>query len=162
MLSLTNETVHTKYCLALTVFPDLLKPWDRLRSSGSKGTEMNRAPTMCQFLKRCFTCIISQSPRPPDTLWPSTGQHSWRRLGLNKRVLSEGHSSSRALDHCSGHSGLLFPALLRDEGVEWRLSSEATVLCFSKKQLPILGLVTGTTWPLASQPPCGEATAFGS
>lgn len=38
MLSLTSETVHTKYCLALTVFPDLLKPWDRLRSSGSKGT----------------------------------------------------------------------------------------------------------------------------
>lgn len=80
---------------------------------------------------------------------------------MNKRVLSEGHSSSRALDHCSGHSGLLFPALLRDEGVEWRLSSKAMVLCFSEKQLPILGLVTGTAWPLASQPHRGRRLYLG-
>lgn len=32
------------------VFPDPLKSWDRLRSAGSKGTEMNRAPTRYQFL----------------------------------------------------------------------------------------------------------------
>lgn len=41
-------------------------------------------------------------------------------------------------------------ALLRHGGAEWRLFSKAMVLCFSKKEFPILGLVTETGWPLAS------------
>lgn len=68
----------------------------------------------------------------------------------------------QSLGLLSGHSGLLFPELPKGGGVEGRLFSKAMVLCFSKKQFPILGLVTGTGWPLARQPPCGEVTVLGS
>lgn len=107
MLSLTSKSVPTEYRLALIVFPELLKLWDRLGSSGSKGAEMNRAPTRCQFLwKTLYLChLLINTPAG----LPSTGWHCRRKLGLNKHVLSEGRGSARALGCCSGHSGLLFP-----------------------------------------------------
>ena len=50
--------------------------------------------------------------------------------------------------------------------VGWRGGVEAVlkamILCFPMKQFPILGVVTGTGWPLPSKPYCGEATVFAS
>lgn len=79
-------------------------------------------------------------------------------------ALPAGHGShGQSIWLLMGTLGVSLPALLREKGAEWRLFSKAMALYFSKKVFPILGLVTGTGGPLASQPaPCGKATVFGN
>lgn len=104
--------------------------------SGSKRTEMNRAPTMCQFLwKRHHLCHLSVTRGLPAAQHRSARPEHWATAQATQPLLL---------------------ALLMDRGVAQRLCPKAMVLCFSRKQLPILGLVPGTGWPLASQPPGGE------
>lgn len=101
--ALTSESVHLKYRVPLWAFPELPEPRGRFRSSGSKGTEMNRAPVhqVCVLIpvegvdscRRYFTCCVSPSPHLPASL------AAWQGLALPETRDEETCACLRGMAH---------------------------------------------------------------